>query len=81
MRLWRRFRAWRARRAAIRELSAMSDAQLWDLGIERDQIAPYVRGALARPAPPSQWRASATIIAFPSRCAIRCADPMCCSAA
>ena len=38
----------RAIRAGIRELRAMSDDQLDDLGITRDQIRAYAAGRLAR---------------------------------
>lgn len=37
------FKAWQSRRIAIRELSAMPDALLRDIGIERFQIKDAVR--------------------------------------
>jgi len=44
-RTWAALRAWNNRRIAVRELSAMPDAQLRDIGIERYQIRDAVNGA------------------------------------
>jgi len=44
-RAWAALRAWNNRRIAVRELSAMPDAQLRDIGIERYQIRDAVNGA------------------------------------
>jgi len=44
-RAWAALRAWHNRRVAVRELSAMPDAQLRDIGIERYQIRDAVNGA------------------------------------
>lgn len=44
-RAWASLRAWHNRRVAVRELSAMPDALLRDIGIERYQIRAAVRGA------------------------------------
>ncbi len=42
IRAWHRLSAWNQRRLAIRELNAMSDSLLRDLGIERFQISDVV---------------------------------------
>lgn len=44
-RAWSALRAWHNRRIAVRELSAMPDALLRDIGIERYQIRAAVNGA------------------------------------
>ena len=44
-RAWTALRSWNNRRMAIRELSAMPDALLRDIGIERFQIKDAVNGA------------------------------------
>lgn len=44
-RAWTALRSWNNRRMAIRELSAMPDALLRDIGIERYQIKDAVNGA------------------------------------
>jgi len=44
-RTWTALRSWNNRRVAIRELSAMPDALLRDIGIERYQIKDAVGGA------------------------------------
>lgn len=44
-RAWAMLRAWHNRRIAVRELSAMPDALLRDIGIERYQIRAAVNGA------------------------------------
>lgn len=52
------------RRKDRRELLAMDDAQLFDLGISRDQIDAYLRGAVQTAAKTA--RQPAEIIAFPA---------------
>ncbi len=42
IRMWHKLSAWNQRRLAIRELNAMSDSLLRDLGIERFQISDVV---------------------------------------
>ncbi|WP_172296222.1 DUF1127 domain-containing protein [Pseudoruegeria sp. HB172150] len=64
----------RERRDAIRELNAMSDELLWDIGIDRGQIEDYVDG-LAGPAIRS--RRAADILQFP---VAACSQPVCCAA-
>ena len=49
-RAWAAFKNWRARRAAIRQLRAMPDSLLRDIGIERHQIV----GAVSAVAPRGQ---------------------------
>lgn len=58
-RAWTALRSWNNRRMAIRELSAMPDPLLRDIGIERYQIKDAVNGAypeifkLRNPSPPA----------------------------
>ncbi|MGD9537784.1 MAG: DUF1127 domain-containing protein [Alphaproteobacteria bacterium] len=44
------FRRWRTRERARRELDALNDLQLADIGITRSDIEAAVRGELRRPA-------------------------------
>ena len=44
---WRTYTDWRARRIAISQLANMSDYELKDIGLNRDQIEAGVRGDLA----------------------------------
>ena len=48
--IWSVFKAWRNRRLAVRELRAMPDWLLRDIGIERAWIREAVRNSGARPA-------------------------------
>jgi len=56
--MWSAYRAWRNRRLAVRELSAMPDALLRDIGIERWQIRNVVYNCGARPAALREHRAA-----------------------
>lgn len=73
--------------AARAELKAMSDLQLADLGIRRDQIDDYIAGMLTRPAvPPAPRRRTPTLRLVSDRSDApkdtgrveRCFDPLCC---
>ena len=48
--VWSAFKAWRVRRLAMRELRAMPDWLLRDIGIERARIREAVCNSGARPA-------------------------------
>ncbi|MGR3984863.1 MAG: DUF1127 domain-containing protein [Gammaproteobacteria bacterium] len=47
--MWSAYKTWRNRHLAVRELSAMPDALLRDIGIERRQIRDVVYNCGARP--------------------------------
>jgi uncharacterized protein YjiS (DUF1127 family) len=50
-RAWVAYISWRIQRAAIDQLSAMSDRQLKDIGLTRSEIVAAARGFT----PPSRW--------------------------
>ena len=55
--MWSAYKTWRNRRLAVRELSAMPDSLLRDIGIERWQIRDVVYHCGTRPA--AAWRGAA----------------------
>ena len=48
--VWRAFKTWRSRRLAMRELRALPDSLLRDIGVERGAIHEAVFNSGARPA-------------------------------
>ncbi len=66
-----RWRTAQRRRKDIRELQALPDMMLWDLGISRFEIPDYVDGRLVR-----EIRPPAQILQFPVTA--RCCPQCCC---
>jgi len=53
-RAWVTYMTWRIERAAINQLSAMSDRQLKDIGLTRSEIVAAARGITLRPLVPAR---------------------------
>lgn len=83
--LLKRWREARERAAALAELRRMDRARLADLGITRDEIRDYVRGAVMRGVAPAREtatsRESAVVLPFPSHRVCGRRKPQCCAAA
>jgi uncharacterized protein YjiS (DUF1127 family) len=54
-RWWSVFQAWRFERAAINQLSSLSDRQLKDIGLDRSEIMGAVRNQVTRGHTPSRY--------------------------